>query len=142
MLFIFHSLVIAKLDVLDTFKEVKIGIAYKYRGQFMKSFPGMIVGFVALCPSVINWNRTTKFHFDMCYGMYLWQMFLFTLMFVTACVEVLDEVEVEYITLPGWMTSIEQCRTFDALPPNAQAYITKIEQITQIPGEINRLSEM
>lgn len=50
-----------------------------------------------------------------------------------ACVEVLDEVEVEYITLPGWMTSIEQCRTFDALPPNAQAYIRKIEQITQIP---------
>lgn len=85
----FTSLVIAKLDVLDTFEEVKIGIAYKYRGQFMKSFP--------------------------------------------ACVEVLDEVEVEYITLPGWMTSIEQCRTFDALPPNAQAYIRKIEQITQIP---------
>lgn len=78
----------------------------------------------------------------MCYGMYLWQMFLFTLMFVTACVEVLDEVEVEYITLPGWMTSIEQCRTFDALPANAQAYIRKIEQITQIPGEIYRLSEM
>lgn len=78
----------------------------------------------------------------MCYGMYLWQMFLFTLMFVTACVEVLDEVEVEYITLPGWMTSIEQCRTFDELPANAQAYIRKIEQITQIPGEIYRLSEM
>lgn len=72
----------------------------------------------------------------------LWQMFLFTLMFVTACVEVLDEVEVEYITLPGWMTSIEQCRTFDELPANAQAYIRKIEQITQIPGEIYRLSEM
>lgn len=85
----FTSLVIAKLDVLDTFEEVKIGIAYKYRGQFMKSFP--------------------------------------------ACVEVLDEVEVEFITLPGWMTSIEQCRTFDALPANAQAYIRKIEQITQIP---------
>lgn len=50
-----------------------------------------------------------------------------------ACVEVLDEVEVEYITLPGWMTSIEQCRTFDELPANAQAYIRKIEQITQIP---------
>ena len=63
-------------------------------------------------------------------------------MFVTACVEVLDEVEVEYITLPGWMTSIEQCRTFDELPANAQAYIRKIEQITQIPGEIYRLSEM
>jgi len=51
-------------------------------------------------------------------------------------VEVLDEVEVEYITLPGWMTSIEHCRTFSELPPNAQAYIRKIEEITQIPGKI------
>ena len=49
--------------------------------------------------------------------------------------EVLDEVEVEYITLPGWMTSIEHCRTFSELPDNAQTYIRKIEEITQIPGE-------
>ena len=49
--------------------------------------------------------------------------------------EVLDEVEVEYITLPGWMTSIEHCRTFSELPANAQTYIRKIEEITQIPGE-------
>lgn len=55
---------------------------------------------------------------------------------VAASVEVLDEVEVEYITLPGWMTSIEHCRTFDELPANAQAYIRKIEEITQIPGEV------
>ena len=55
---------------------------------------------------------------------------------VPASVEVLDEVEVEYITLPGWMTSIEHCRTFSELPPNAQAYIRKIEEITQIPGTI------
>lgn len=73
----------------------------------MKFFFGMIVGFVVLCLLVINWNRIIKFYFDMCYGMYLWQMFLFILMFVIVCVEVLDEVEVEYIILFGWMISIE-----------------------------------
>ena len=56
------------------------------------------------------------------------------LFLIAASVEVLDEVEVDYITLPGWMTSIEHCRTFDQLPANAQAYIRKIEEISQIPG--------
>lgn len=56
-----------------------------------------------------------------------------------ASVEVLDEVEVDYITLPGWMTSIADCRTFDELPANAQAYIRKIEEITQIPGEVSNI---
>lgn len=49
--------------------------------------------------------------------------------------EVLDQVEVEYITLPGWMTSIENCRTFSELPVNAQSYVRKIEEISQIPGQ-------
>lgn len=49
--------------------------------------------------------------------------------------EVLDEVEVEYISLPGWMASIENCRTFSELPVNAQSYVRKIEEITQIPGQ-------
>ena len=61
-----------------------------------------------------------------------------TILFISvtaASVEVLDEVEVDYITLPGWLTSIGHCRTFNELPGNAQAYIRKIEEITQIPGE-------
>lgn len=85
----FTSLVIAKLDILDTFEEVKIGISYKHKGKSLESFP--------------------------------------------ASVEILDEIEVEYITLPGWMTSINHCRTFNELPANAQAYIRKIEEITEIP---------
>ncbi|KAK2568602.1 Adenylosuccinate synthetase [Acropora cervicornis] len=84
-----NILVIAKLDVLDTFEEVKIGISYKHKGKVLESFP--------------------------------------------ASVEILDEIEVEYITLPGWMTSISDCRSFSGLPENAQAYIRKIEEITQIP---------
>ena len=58
------------------------------------------------------------------------------LFLIAASVEVLDEVEVDYITLPGWMTSIAHCKTFVELPANAQAYIRKIEEITQIPGEL------
>ena len=30
-----------KLDVLDDLDEIKIGIAYKYRGERLASFPGM-----------------------------------------------------------------------------------------------------
>lgn len=34
------SLVIAKLDILDTFEEVKIGVSYKHKGKVLDSFPG------------------------------------------------------------------------------------------------------
>lgn len=40
--FCFTSLVIAKLDVLDTFEEVKIGISYKHKGKVLESFPGNV----------------------------------------------------------------------------------------------------
>lgn len=36
----FDSLAVAKLDVLDTFEEVKIGISYKHKGKVLDSFPG------------------------------------------------------------------------------------------------------
>ena len=41
--FSFTSLVIAKLDVLDTFEEVKIGISYKHKGKVLESFPGNVI---------------------------------------------------------------------------------------------------
>lgn len=36
----FDSLAVAKVDVLDTFEEVKIGISYKHKGKVLDSFPG------------------------------------------------------------------------------------------------------
>ena len=48
--FCFTSLVIAKLDVLDTFEEVKIGISYKHKGNVLESFPGNVVN---LCMSLV-----------------------------------------------------------------------------------------
>ena len=38
--FFLDSLAVAKLDVLDTFEEVKIGISYKHKGKVLDSFPG------------------------------------------------------------------------------------------------------
>ena len=53
---------------------------------------------------------------------------------VTADQHILKDVEVDYVTMPGWKQSTEQCRTFEELPVNAQAYLKKIESITGVPG--------
>ena len=44
----FDSLAVAKLDVLDTFEEVKIGISYKHKGKVLDSFPGKKTSFIFL----------------------------------------------------------------------------------------------
>jgi hypothetical protein len=45
---------------------------------------------------------------------------------------------VEYITLPGWKTSICDCRSFQELPENAQKYVLKIEELLGIKGIVSR----
>ena len=49
----------------------------------------------------------------------------------------LGAVEVDYITLPGWMTSTESVRTFDDLPENARKYVELIEDKLGLPGKYN-----
>ena len=44
-----------------------------------------------------------------------------------------EGVEVEYITMPGWKTSISKARKFEDLPINAQNYILKIEELLGVP---------
>lgn len=44
-----------------------------------------------------------------------------------------EGMTVNYITLPGWKSSIAKCNTYEALPENAQKYIEKIEQLLQLP---------
>jgi len=44
-----------------------------------------------------------------------------------------DNVEVEYITMPGWKTPIGHFRSFDELPQNAQNYVLKIEELLGLP---------
>ncbi|MDQ2880905.1 MAG: adenylosuccinate synthase [Actinomycetota bacterium] len=36
-----------------------------------------------------------------------------------------------YEELPGWWEDLSQCRTLDDLPPNARAYISRVEQLCQ-----------
>jgi len=45
----------------------------------------------------------------------------------------LAEVEVEYITLPGWQTSTEGVRQFSDLPENAKKYVEKVEELVKVP---------
>jgi adenylosuccinate synthase len=36
----YTSINITKLDVLDQFDEIKIGVKYKYNGEYLDTFPG------------------------------------------------------------------------------------------------------
>ncbi len=46
-----------------------------------------------------------------------------------ASADILSNVEVEYLELPGWKTSIKDTESFNKLPANAQAYVKKIEEL-------------
>lgn len=48
----------------------------------------------------------------------------------------LEQVEPVYETLPGWTEEIDATTDRDALPPNAQAYLRRIEEIVEVPVEI------
>ena len=65
----------------------------------------------------------------------MFTLFLFVL-FVVASMETLAEVEVEYITLPGWQTNIREIRKYSDLPLNAREYVKKIQEILDIPGKL------
>ena len=47
--------------------------------------------------------------------------------------ETLETVEVVYESLPGWQSDISQIREWKDLPPNAQNYVNRIEQLTGVP---------
>lgn len=85
----YTSLNITKLDVLDTFKEIKMGVSYTYKGKKLESFPEDL--------------------------------------------NVLKNVEVEYVTLPGWEQDITGIKKYSDLPENAQKYLKFIEDFLEVP---------
>ncbi|RLV83547.1 Adenylosuccinate synthetase [Meyerozyma sp. JA9] len=85
----YTSLNITKLDVLDTFKEIKVGVSYTYKGKKLESFPEDL--------------------------------------------NVLKNVEVEYVTLPGWEQDITGIKKYSDLPENAQKYLKFIEDFLEVP---------
>ncbi|KAL1744967.1 Adenylosuccinate synthetase [Schizophyllum fasciatum] len=52
-----------------------------------------------------------------------------------ADLELLAKVDVEYVTLPGWQTSISSITSYDALPANCKQYIAFIEEFLHAPIE-------
>ncbi len=45
----------------------------------------------------------------------------------------MGRVEVKYITLDGWQSSVANVRQFSELPKNAQKYVQTIEQLVEVP---------
>ncbi|CAH1110952.1 unnamed protein product [Psylliodes chrysocephalus] len=45
----------------------------------------------------------------------------------------LNEVEVEYLTMPGWKENIEDVREFKDLPAEAKNYVIKVEELLNVP---------
>uniref|UniRef100_W5NE90 Adenylosuccinate synthetase n=1 Tax=Lepisosteus oculatus TaxID=7918 RepID=W5NE90_LEPOC len=85
----FTALALTKLDILDVFPEIKVGVAYKVDNELIPHFPA---------------NQ-----------------------------EVLQKVEVQYETFPGWNTDISGARTFEELPENAQKYVRFVEKHLSVP---------
>jgi adenylosuccinate synthase len=52
-----------------------------------------------------------------------------------ADLSVLENIEVEYVELPGWQSDITKCREWKDLPENAKKYIEFIEKETGVPGK-------
>jgi adenylosuccinate synthase len=51
--------------------------------------------------------------------------------------EVQKEIEVEYVTMPGWTEDIANVRKFEDLPEAAQNYVRAVEKYTGLPGELS-----
>ena len=50
-----------------------------------------------------------------------------------ADLDVVERVEVEYVTLAGWKSSIEQITSYEALPDNCKKYVEFIEDFLKVP---------
>jgi adenylosuccinate synthase len=57
--------------------------------------------------------------------------------FFSASLEVQKEIEVEYVTMPGWTEDIANVRKFEDLPEAAQNYVRAVEKYTGLPGELS-----
>jgi adenylosuccinate synthase len=49
---------------------------------------------------------------------------------------VLNRVRPVYEELPGWQTSTKEVRNFDDLPPQAQAFIRRVEELIECPVDL------
>lgn len=50
-----------------------------------------------------------------------------------ASLKTYSEVRVLYARMPGWSEDISQCRRFEELPPNAQSFVLRVQELTGVP---------
>lgn len=106
----YDTLNLTKLDILDELPEIKVATKYLIDGKELEGFPGE--------PLVHTCHYTAT-------------DFLAT----TADLCVLQGVDVEYVTLPGWQSSITSVTSYDGLPENCKKYIEFIEEFLKVPIE-------
>ena len=46
--------------------------------------------------------------------------------------EVLERAKAVYEELPGWTEKVDHLRTWDDLPPNARAYVKRVEELVGV----------
>jgi adenylosuccinate synthase len=90
------SLIVTKLDVLDSFEEIKLCTGYLHKGEKLDYFP--------------------------------------------ASLRILQECEPIYETLPGWQAPTGGARCLADLPVNAQNYIKRLEEVSEIPVSLVSVS--
>ncbi len=47
--------------------------------------------------------------------------------------EIFDDLEIEYIEMPGWQEDLSKIRSYNELPANAKSYVEKIEELIGCP---------
>lgn len=105
----YDSLNLTKLDVLDDLEEIRIGIKYVVEGKELPGFPGKY-----------KLPLRLRSHFE-------------TLLFFEANLEILDKVQVQYVTFPGWKSSIASITSYKDLPQNCKEYVEYIERFLKVP---------
>ena len=100
---------ITKLDVLDTFDEIKIATKYLINNS-----------------QNINNNTNTNTNTDNNNDITELEGF-------PASLELLACVNVEYETFKGWNTPTTHIRNYDDLPYNAKHYLSRIQELLEIP---------
>jgi len=50
-----------------------------------------------------------------------------------ASLKTMSEMEVEYETMPGWKEDISKARSFEELPPNAQKFVVRVQELLGVP---------
>ncbi len=107
----YDTLNLTKLDVLDDLEEIKVAVKYLVDGKELPGFPGQ------------SWVLFMKF----CWGAYSDTN--------TANLETLGKVEVSYVKLAGWKTSIAAVSSYEEFPEKCKRYISFIEEYLKIPIE-------